>query len=77
MKQINVLFYHVPLSTPLSEVEKALDDDPILNSAIQHYSKELWDKEKIETFKLDRNMIVTENGYKLAFIESVTENENK
>lgn len=68
-KQIKVLFFTIPLSIPLTHISSTLFDDPILSTAIQAYSKELWDTDKIETFKLDRNMIITEDGYKVALTE--------
>lgn len=68
-KQIKVLFFTIPLNVSLSEVSQTLFDDPLLSTAIQEYSKELWQTKQIETFKLDRNMIITEDGYKIALKE--------
>lgn len=76
VEKVMVAFYQSPLSVPLAEVEAVLVDDPLLHHAIKEYSKELA-KEDIETFKIDRNMIVTENGYKIAFRESDMENFRK
>ena len=76
LEKVSVVFYSAPLSVPLEEVEAVLEDDPLLHFAIKKYSKELA-KEDIETFKVDRNMIVTEDGYKIAFRESDMENFRK
>lgn len=69
VEKVMVAFYQSPLSVPLEEVEAVLTDDPLLHHAIKEYSKELA-KDNIETFKIDRNMIITEEGYKIAFRES-------
>lgn len=76
IEKVMVAFYQSPLSVPLEEVEAVLVDDPLLHHAIKEYSKEL-EKDNIETFKIDRNMIVTEDGYKIAFRESDMENFRK
>jgi len=76
MKQIKVLFFTVPLNVPILEINKTLFEDDILSDAIQKYSKELWDTKQIETFHLDRNMIVTEDGYKIALTEDQLEEVN-
>ena len=47
---------------------KIIVDDKILNEVIINYSKEL-EAQGIETFSIDRNIIATENGYKLAAYE--------
>lgn len=76
IEKVMVSFYHSPLSVPLEEVEAVLVDDPLLHHAIKEYSKEL-EKDNIETFKIDRNMIVTEEGYKIAFREGDMEQLRK
>lgn len=63
-----VLFYKAPLSNKYEDVEKAMIDDPILNNEIKYRSKELA-KENIETFKIEKNVIVTEKGYYIALYE--------
>lgn len=68
LEKISVIFYGAPLSIPLQEIEAGLIDDEVLNFAIKSYSEELA-LSNIETFKIDRNMIVTEDGYKLAYRE--------
>jgi len=68
LEKVNVIFYGAPLDIPLAEVEAGLIDDELLHFAIKSYSKELALSD-IETFKIDRNMIVTEEGYKLAYRE--------
>ena len=75
-KQIKVLFFSIPLNVPLAHISPTLFDDPILATAIQAYSKELWQTDQIETFKLDRNMIITEDGYKVALTEEQVEEIN-
>lgn len=65
LEQKLILFFTVPLKEPIANIESVLVDDKILHEAIKTYSKQL-EQDKIETFKLDRNMIVTEDGYKLA-----------
>lgn len=68
LEQVSVVFYGAPLDIPLAEIEAGLIDDEVLHFAIKSYSKELA-LLNIETFKIDRNMIVTEEGYKLAYRE--------
>ena len=63
-----VLFYKAPLSNKYEDVEKALIDDPILNNEIKLRSQQLA-KENIETFKIDKNILVTEKGYYIAIYE--------
>ena len=67
-----VLFFTVPLSVKVTEMEKILDSDPILSQAIIEYSYYIKDQ-GIETFKTDRNMIITETGYRLALHEKDVE----
>ena len=67
-EQVTVVFYTTPLSEKLEDMQVALLDDPVLHEAIKWYSKEL-EKENIETFMTDKNMIVTEDGYKFALRE--------
>ena len=62
---VKVVFYSVPLSVDINVIEEALLDDPILHEAVKIYSEELR-MQNIETFKIIKNMIVTETGYKIA-----------
>lgn len=76
MNQVNVIFYSTPLSEKLENMKSALLEDPVLHEAIKWYSNEL-DKENIETFMIDRNMIVTEDGYKFALREDTVKELSK
>ena len=62
---VDVVIYSVGLENPIEEVEEVLLDAEVLCKAIEDYSKYLR-TQGIETFKRDRNMIVTETGYKIA-----------
>lgn len=74
--QVNVIFYSTPLTEKLEDMKAALLDDPILHEAIKWYSNEL-KKEDIETFMIDKNMIVTESGYKFALREETVKELEK
>lgn len=76
MNQVNVIFYSTPLSEKLEDMKAALLEDLVLHEAIKWYSQELA-KEDIETFMIDKNMIVTENGYKFALREETVNQMNE
>ena len=63
-----IIFYDVDFSVKLEEMQEFLVDDEKLIKAILWYKDKL-EKENIETWLVDRNMIVTEQGYKLAVTE--------
>ena len=64
-KEVTILFYSIPLHVELDKMELVLSPDKVLNEAVIEYSKQLAAQD-IETFKTDRNMIITEGGYKIA-----------
>ncbi len=74
-----VAIYSVPLEAikkeRLQELRDMLLDDKSLNKVITEYSVELA-KEDIETWEIDRNLIITEAGYKMALFAE-EENDGK
>lgn len=58
-------FYTIPLKHPIEEVRKGLSDDELLHDAIVYYVDQLAEKD-IETWLIEKNMAVTEDGYKIA-----------
>ena len=67
-EEIKVIFYTIPLKIKMEELESVLIDDEILHEAIIRYREDL-KKENIETWLTNKNMIVTEDGYKVALDE--------
>ena len=67
-EEIKVIFYTIPLKIKMEELESVLIDDEILHEAIIRYREDL-KKENIETWITNKNMIVTEDGYKVALDE--------
>ena len=67
-EEIKVIFYTIPLKIKMEELESILIDDEILHEAIIRYREDL-KKENIETWITNKNMIVTEDGYKVALDE--------
>ena len=67
-EEIKVIFYTIPLKIKMEELESVLIDDEILHEAIICYREDL-KKENIETWITNKNMIVTEDGYKVALDE--------
>ena len=67
-EEIKVIFYTIPLKIKMEELESVLIDDEILHEAIIRYREDL-KKENIETWITIKNMIVTEDGYKVALDE--------
>lgn len=63
-----IIFYNVDFNVKLEEMQEFLVDDEKLIKAIL-WCKDKLEKENIETWLVDRNMIVTEQGYKLAVTE--------
>ena len=63
-----IIFYNVDFNVKLEEMQEFLVDDEKLIKAILWYKDKL-EKENIETWLVDKNMIVTEQGYKLAVAE--------
>ena len=61
-----VVFYSRDLGLPYDKIKFALDDDKDLHLAIVEYSKFLLKERNIETFQTEKNIIVTEEGYKVA-----------
>lgn len=71
MKEIDIPIYSIPLSIKkesLIELREQLSDDITLHDTIVQYSKIL-EKQDIETWEIDRNLIVTEDGYKIAIYD--------
>jgi hypothetical protein len=69
---MKVLFYTLPLSISYEEIQKHLTDHPALDEAIKYYVDRLLLEKQIETFKIDRNLAITEVGYMLAIPEEWT-----
>jgi hypothetical protein len=61
-------FYKISLDKKLDEVRKGLLNDPLLHDAILYHSDQLAEND-IETWLVEKNMIVTEEGYKVAMYE--------
>lgn len=71
MQEIIVQIISIPLSTEKETLDKLKDyveGDENLNKLILEYKDELAKKD-IETWVVDRNMITTEDGYKIALYE--------
>ena len=60
MREIS--FFEISLSTPYEALKNLILDDKILTEKMLEFSNKL-KKDNIETFKIDKNMIVTEKGY--------------
>ena len=71
-----IIFYDVDFSVKLEEMQEFLVDDEKLIKAILWYKDKL-EKENIETWLVDKNMIVTEQGYKLAVTEEFSQEIEK
>lgn len=67
-EEIKVIFYTIPLKIKMEELKSVLIDDEILHEAIIRYREDL-KKENIETWITNKNIIVTEDGYKVALDE--------
>ena len=63
-----IIFYNIDFNVKIEEMQEFLSDDKNLNKAILWYKEKL-EKDNIETWLVDKNMIVTEQGYKLAVTE--------
>lgn len=62
-----ITFYWLPLSVPYETL--AFLDEELLNIIITDYSQKLMQEKQIETFKIVKNIAVTELGYVFAFPE--------
>ena len=71
-EQIKVVFYNVALTYNIEELRETLIDDPLLLKAILWYKEKL-EKEGIEVWLQEKNMLVTESGYKVALTENQIE----
>lgn len=60
MREIS--FFEISLSAPYEALKNLILDDKVLTEKMLEFSNKL-KKDNIETFKIDRNMIVTESGY--------------
>lgn len=60
MREIS--FFEIALSAPYNELQHLIVDDKILTEKMLQFSNKL-KEDNIETFKIDKNMIVTERGY--------------
>jgi hypothetical protein len=67
--EVRVLIYDVPLKEDLNKVKQSLSDDELLKEAIEAYAEELISQD-IEVWEYEDNMIVTEDGYKIAVYEA-------
>ncbi|MDA3854653.1 MAG: hypothetical protein PF569_00230 [Candidatus Woesearchaeota archaeon] len=61
-----VAFVSFELDNPIEKMNTILAEDEFLTGAIEWYSDKLFNESGIETFSQTKNMIVTEDGYKIA-----------
>ena len=71
-EQIKVIFYNVALTYNIEELRETLVDDPLLTKAILWYKEKL-ESEGVEVWLQEKNMLVTESGYKVAWTEDQIE----
>lgn len=69
----DILFFTIPLEMDVEKLRAGLQDVEELNKAILEYSDKLAEDD-IETWVVEKNLIVTEDGYKVAmYSEEVAE----
>ena len=66
-----VIIFALPINTPKDDIIYVTNSDEVLHREIKIYSNELKAKD-IETFKIEKNYIITEEGYKVALYEDET-----
>lgn len=66
VKVLDFVAVNFDFNQSMTNIEKVLEDSPDLNECTRIYASEL-EKQGIEIFKRDRNMLVTEKGYILIF----------
>ena len=71
-----IIFYNIDFNVKIEEMQEFLSDDKNLNKAILWYKEKL-EKDNIETWLVDKNMTVTEQGYKLAVTEEFSQEIEK
>ena len=71
-----IIFYNIGFNVKIEEMQEFLSDDKNLIKAILWYKEKL-EKDNIETWLVDKNMIVTEQGYKLAVTEEFSQEIEK
>ena len=71
-----IIFYNIDFNVKIEEMQEFLSDDKNLIKAILWYKEKL-EKDNIETWLVDKNMIVTEQGYKLAVTEEFSQEIEK
>lgn len=67
-KEYSLIIYTVKLSLPEDKLEDMFNGDIVLEMAANKLKSDL-EKEGIEVWKVDRNILVTEEGYKVIMYE--------
>ena len=67
-KEYSLIIYTVKLSLPEETLEDMFNDDIVLEMAANKLKSDL-EKEGVEVWKMDRNILVTEEGYKVIMYE--------
>lgn len=62
MNEILLTLKTIPLSVNFQTMRALMDSDPFLNNFAEQHSRELA-LQDIETFYLEKNLLVTEKGY--------------
>lgn len=66
--QVKVIFYNVALTYNIEELRETLVESELLTRAISWYREKL-ESEGVEVWLQEKNMLVTESGYKVAWPE--------
>lgn len=72
--QVDVMFYYLSYDLKREVINELLTDDKILNQIVDSYVEDL-EKENIEIFDRDRNLLITEKGYILCVFKDTIKKE--